>query len=117
MREQEKGKNYKQKYNEEHYRQVNMRVSTELADKFNRKKESYGSAPKLLEASLAALEEVESLKFQLEEQNKRIEDFRANYHQLERAKKDVEEECERKDVYLQNVGIVDFILFRYFRKS
>lgn len=72
----DKSKSYKQKYNEEHYRQVNMRVPTELFERFNLKKVNYGSAPKLLEAGLDAIEETNHLNQQIENLSRKIEDFK-----------------------------------------
>lgn len=106
-------KSYKQKYNEEHYKQLNMRVPAELFERFNLKKENYGSAPKLLAAGLDAIDEVHNLKYQISAQNERIEDFRGKYRQLELEKEKIQKDYQKTDVDLLNMGIIDFIVFRY----
>lgn len=68
-------KNYIQKYNETHYRQINMRVSEEIAIKFDELKPQYGSAPKLLSAGLVALENKNNCEIELEklrEENQKL---------------------------------------------
>lgn len=55
-------KNYVQKYNETHYRQINMRVSEDIAVKFDELKPKFGSAPKLLLAGLNAIIDLDRAK-------------------------------------------------------
>ncbi len=88
-------KNYVQKYNETHYRQINMRVSEEIAVKFDELKPKFGSAPKLLLAGLNALEENEKLREANEGMYKRgaeiLEELKAKRQEVLNLKQEIEE--------------------------
>ncbi len=57
---------YIQSYNKEHYKQINIKISLELLERLSNLKTVYGSAPKVLEAGIDALEEIAKIKSELE---------------------------------------------------
>lgn len=62
---------YNQIYNKNNYKQLNLKIPTVLSDEFSNFKKEYGSAPKVLEASLNALKDFNNL--QIENENLKTE--------------------------------------------
>lgn len=69
---------YNQIYNKNNYKQLNLKIPMELSNEFSNLKNEYGSAPKVLEASLNALKNVKNLQIENNNLQRNILELKSN---------------------------------------